>query len=424
VITHLLDPAAIADPYGVYRELRSHAPITWLPEHRAWFVATHEEVDHAFRDLRLSSDRLTPLESRLAQTQRQILGETFELLRGWMVFHDPPAHERLRGPVRRAFTPRAVEQLEPAIESIVDEHLTDIESRLRSGETVDLIESFAFPVPAIVIAEMLGVPASDRDDFKTWSDQLAAIVFGASNRPHQAETAAAGSAMFARYFSELIEHYRLHPEDNLVCALIDAAREADPEFSPTELVGACTLLLFGGHETTTNLIGNSAATLLLQPDLADQLGRRWHADSRTAGIRPGRVDPDLLPNALEELHRFDGSSKIMVRIVAMDHDRGGVEMEAGQTVFLGIASANRDPAMFADPDVIDLHRSNAQRHLGYGYGIHFCLGAPLARMETRLAIGRLVERLPTLSLAVDADDLTYGATILGRGLTRLPVTLD
>lgn len=409
VITHLLDPDAVRDPHAVYRALREAAPITWLPEHRAWFVATHAGVDAAFRDQqRLTSDRLTPLEARLDADTQALLGETFDLLRGWMVFHDPPAHERLRGPVRRAFTPRAVEALRGPVTSIVDDHLDGIDARLRDGEVVDLVDEFAFGVPAIVIAELLGVPTSDRDEFKLWSDQLSAIVFGASNRPDQAATAAAGSARFAEYFTALIERYRASPADNLVSALIEAAEVADPPLAPTELVGACTLLLFGGHETTTNLIGNTVFSLLTHPDVL----ARFRAD---AG---GRA------TALEELHRYDGSSKVMVRIAAEDHVRDGVELHAGDTVFLGIASANRDPEVFERPDEIDLGRANAHKHLGYGHGIHFCLGAPLARLETDLAVGRLVDRFDDLALAVDPGDVEHGATILGRGLRSLPVTLS
>lgn len=408
MITDLVSPVAVHDPHGVYRALREHAPITWLPEHRAWFVATYDDVHHGFRDLRLSSDRLTPLEARLDPERRRILGDTFELLRGWMVFHDPPAHERLRAPVRRAFTPRAVEALRPHVEQTVAGHVETMVERLRSGEVVDLVPSLAFPLPAIVIAELLGVPTDDRDEFKTWSDQLAAIVFGASNRPDQAATAAAGSARFAEYFTGLIAQYEQCPSDNLISALIAAAGVADPPLSATELVGACTLLLFGGHETTTNLIGNAVVSLLTHPD-----AQRWLVEH-----------PDRIGGAVEELHRFDGSSKVMVRIAATDHERAGVQLAAGDTVFLGIAAANRDPAAFERADELLLDRPDAHRHLGFGYGLHFCLGAPLARLETQMALGHLFERLPDLCLAVDPGELAYGATILGRGLASIPVALS
>jgi cytochrome P450 len=407
IITDLLSADAVDDPHRVYRQLREVGPISWLPEHRAWFIATHHGVHSAFRDLRLSSDRLTPLQSRLDPSTRTLLGPTFELLEGWMVFHDPPHHERMRAPVRRAFTPRAVEQLRPHIAAVVDDCLDAMAERLRNGDPVDLIHELAFPLPAIVIAEMLGVPPSDRNEFRTWSTQLAAIVFGTANRAEQAATAAQGTARFVEYFTALIAEYERSPSDNLISSLIEARRLAEPPLSACELVGACTLLLFGGHETTTNLIGNAVRALLDHPDQAQWL----------------RDHPDAIANSVEELHRFDGSSKVMVRIVAEAHERQGRSFEPGQTVFLGISAANRDPAVFDDPDRLRLDRVDAFRHLGFGYGLHFCLGAPLARLETQIAVGELVRRFPDLQLAVAPDELRYGATILGRGLTQLPVTV-
>ena len=365
----------------------------------------------AFRDLRLSSDRLTPLSRRLSPEHAAALGPTFELLNGWMVFHDPPSHERLREPLRRTFTPKAVESLRPAISRLVDELVSSLETRLRDGETVDLIDALAFPLPAIVIAELLGVPHEDRDRFKTWSSELAAIVFGASNRDDRALRAAAGTAHFAEYFGGLVEHYRRHPADNLVSALVAVADggpdDAGSGLSPGELVGALTLLLFGGHETTAGFLASATHALLQHPD---QLA--WMHDH-----------PEAIAGSVEELHRYDGPTKIMVRVVGEAHERDGVTMEPGRTVFLSVAGANRDPAVFEDPDRLWLARPNAHHHLGFGYGIHFCVGAPLARLESQIALGALVERLPDLVLGVDESSLTFGASLLGRGLHELPVAL-
>lgn len=405
MITDLLSPEAVQRPFEVYRSLREAGPIVWLPEHRAWFIGTYQAVHAGFRDARLSSDRLTPLETRMAPLRSELLADTFELLRGWMVFHDPPHHERLRGPVRSSFTPRAVEGLRPHVEAVVTSCLDRMEERWRSGDTVDLVAELAFPLPAIVIAELLGVPPADRNDFKQWSNQLAAVVFGASSQTAKAEEAAAGTAKFVEYFSSLIEHYERHPADNLISALIRAREEAQPPLSASELVGACTLLLFGGHETTTNLITNAAVALATHPD-----ERRWLG-----------ANPDRIALAVEELHRFDGPSKVMVRVAATTHDRSGVTIEAGHTVFLGLSSANRDPDAFPDPDRLWLARPDAHRHLGFGHGLHFCLGAPLARLEAQVALHRLIERVPEFQLAVPEDELRYGATILGRGLGTLPV---
>lgn len=399
----LLAGESIRDPHPVLRELRDRAPIVWLDAHRAWMLTDYSSVREAFRDERLSSDRLTPIESRLTPERRVVLAQTLELLRGWMVFHDPPEHPRLREPLRRAFTPRRIADLTPRIEAIVAELLHDLES----NDAPDLIEDFAFPLPAIVIAELLGVPASDREEFKHWSDQLATLVFGTSNRADQAEHAAAGSEQFADYFHWLIEKYTAEPEDNLISALI-AVTSDDPDgagLSRSELVGACTLLLFGGHETTTNLIGNSMLSLMTNPGEFAWL----------------RSNPDELGSSLEELHRYDGSTKLMVRIVAEDHTRGDVELEAGQNVFLGVMSANRDESVYPEPDRLHLQRPQPRGHLGFGYGIHFCLGAALARLETHIAVRGLIERFPRIT--ADPGEAVWRSTLLSRGLERLPVSL-
>ena len=398
----LLAPTSVTDPHAVFAELRDLAPAVWLTRHRAWLLTTHEEVRLGFHDLRLSSDRLTPLEARLGEDERRLMGQTFELLRGWMVFHDPPHHERLREPLRRTFTPGRVADLRPRIEEIVDELLDDVDARLAADETVDFVEHVAFPLPAIVIAELLGVPPEDRDEFKTWSDELAAIVFGTANRRAGVERAAAGSARFASYFGGLIDRYTATPEDNLISALI-AVTNDDPDagLTPSELVGALTLLLFGGHETTTNLISNAMASLLGAPDVLAHV----RADP----------DPERRAAAWEELHRFDGSTKLMVRIAAEDHERAGVTMRAGDTVFLGVLGANRDPAVFDRPDEIDLERPNVRQHLGFGYGRHFCLGAALARLETEIALGRAIDRLDVAPVG----DTEWSDVLLGRGVRHL-----
>ena len=399
----LLAPNAIADPHAIFAALREMGPIVWLTRHRAWMFTTHEAVRLGFHDQRLSSDRLTPLEARLDDTARAAMGQTFDLLRGWMVFHDEPEHTRLREPLRRAFTPSRITDLRPRVQEIVDELLDD----LAHIDEPDLVRDFAFPLPAIVIAELLGVPAEDRDDFKHWSDQLAAIVFGSANRNAGIERAAAGSAKFVDYFTGLVDRYSSDPADNLISALIEVTND-DPDvgLAPTELVGALTLLLFGGHETTTNLISNSMHSLLQHPAQQQLLASQ----------------PEQLRGALEELHRFDGSTKLMVRVVGENHERDGVALEAGQTVFLGVLGANRDPVVFDDPNDLRLDRVNARAHLGYGYGGHFCLGAALARMEAEVAVGRLIERFPDLVLRNDTA-VTWGEVLLGRGPTALPISI-
>lgn len=399
----LLDPHVVRDPHPTFAALRSHGRPVWLERHRAWMIPDHAGVNEGFRDLRLSSDRLTPMERRLSDANRETLGATIELLRGWMVFHDPPDHTRLREPLRRAFTPARLAGLRPRVETIVEELLDE----MSVIDEVDLVRDFSFPLPAIVIAELLGVPAQDREDFKHWSDQLSAIVFGSPDRAGRAAVAAAGSERFAGYFGELIDRYRAHPEDNLVSALIEVTDD-DPEgagLASDELIGACTMLLFGGHETTTTLVTNAMRSLMSHPDERRRLVE----------------DPSLIGQAIEELHRFDGSTKVMVRVVGEAHERSGERFDTGQTVFLGVMAANRDPSMFAEPDRLDITRSNARSHLGFGYGIHFCLGAALARLEAEVAISALVRRFP--DMAHDPAQAVFPETLLSRSVTSLPVAL-
>ena len=398
--TDLLAPAAVADPYGAFRRLREHQPVVWSDRHRAWLLTSYDEVISASRDERMSSDRLTPLEGRSSERRREVLARTFEVLRGWMVFHDEPDHTRLREPVKRAFTPRTVAGLREAVERVTTELLDDV----AEAGTCDFKAAVAFPLPAIVIAELLGVPPADRQRFRTWSAKLAAIVFGASDDPDQDRAAAEGSAEFADYFGKLIAEREREPADDLISALV-ASRDRGDGLTSEELVGACTLLLFAGHETTANLIANGVLSLLRSPDELARL----------------RADRTLLPNAVEELLRFEPPQKVMVRNVRETHERSGQVLQRGDAAFLAVAGANRDPAEFPDPDRLDLARPTARNHLTFGFGAHFCLGAALARLEGQVALGALLERFDRIELAVDEREPTWEPMILNRSLATLPL---
>ncbi len=401
---HLHGPEARADIHGFFHRLRAHDPVHWSARSRAWIVTGHAQAVAAFKDERLSSDRLTPLESRLPPSQRAAMARVFELLRGWMVFRDPPEHERLRGPVHRAFTPRTVARLETRVEGVVHE-LLDALGEAGAGE---LIEAFAFPLPAIVIAELLGVPTEDREAFKRSSTRLAGLVFGAVEQPDRDGAASQAADEFHAYFGDLIRRREAEPADDLISALV-AARDRGDALAPEQLVGACTMLLFGGHETTTSLIANGVAVLLAHPRERE----RW------------RRDPALAPRAVEELLRFEGPATAMVRQVRQAHARDGHAFAAGQRVYLAIAAANRDPAVFPEPDRLDLGRE-PNPHLAFGHGLHFCLGAALARLEARIALTTLLERFPKLRLAGGRTpgDLAWSQTLIGRRVKRLPVQVD
>jgi cytochrome P450 len=320
-----------------------------------------------------------------------------DLLRGWMVFHDPPAHERLRDPVRRAFTPMRLERLAPMIEETVDGLLDDF-ADAGGGDFRKLV---AGPLPALVIADLLGVPRADREKFQGWSDQLAAVVFAAEAPGSGADVAIAAAEQFASYFGALIEQRRREPGDDLVSALVEASDAGGP--SADELVGACTLLLFAGHETTTGLLANGAAVLL-----EDEATRARLAEE------PGRW-----PGAVEELLRLEGPAKLMARKAAEDRTWCGVDIRARDRVFLVILSANRDAQVFADPDRLDITRDPIP-HFGFGWGLHHCLGAALARLETRIALRMFFERFPRVT---PSTPYRWSGGVIGRGVMSVPVEL-
>ncbi|MEL7157758.1 MAG: cytochrome P450 [Actinomycetota bacterium] len=345
------------------RRLLADGPVQWSDVHRAWLLVSHQEVADAFRDTRMSADRITPLE-RLAAERPDHFGLTVELLSGWMVFRDPPAHTRLRDPVRRALTPRTVERLRQAVESTIEELLDDI----GPGEDWDFKDRIAGPLPALIIADLLGVPGSERHRFQQWSDELGQIVFSVQPGSLEVADLRASTEQFTDFFRELLDHRRRHPGDDLVSTM---ANDASDDLTAMELIGACTLLLFAGHETTTNLLTSSVRLLAEHPGQRDRL----------------LTDPAVASTAADELLRVVGPAKSMVRRVGEPHERGGHRLEEGQRVYLVILTANRDPAVFVEPDRVDLGRE-PNTHLGFGWGLHHCLGAPLARLEAYITLPR------------------------------------
>jgi cytochrome P450 len=392
----------VREPERFFARLREAQPVCWSETHRAWVVTRHGDIVAALRSPRFTAERIGPFRARVAAPPDSDLDRSLAVLERWLVFKDPPDHERLRQLVSRAFTPSIVRARADQITARVDELLDDLAAAGHGAEPIDLVERFAYPLPAVVIAEMLGVPPEDRDRFKAWSDQLTTMVFGAHDRPDRFEVGAGGLAELAAYLADLVAHFERHPADNLISVLL--AREGDDALTRDELVATATLLLFAGHETTTNLIANGVLALLRAPGEAKRL----------------RAEPALLPAAVEEFIRFDGPAKATMRLVGHDHDFAGCALRRGERVFLMNCAGNRDPAAFADPDVLDVGR-HPNPHLGFGFGPHFCLGAPLARLEVAIAVGRLLARFPDLALA--DGPLAWHPTVLSRALVRLPVTV-
>ncbi|HEY3609659.1 MAG TPA: cytochrome P450 [Pseudonocardiaceae bacterium] len=309
---------------------------------------------------------------------------------------DPPEHSRLRKLVARAFTARQIERLRPRTQAIVDDLL---DRMIAAGSPADLAESLAWPLPITVICELLGVPVEDRDRFRVWTDRLLSLSGTEIEQTMQARES------LDAYLADLIAQRRVEPTDDLLGQLV-LARDEDERLSEGELVAFGVTLLVAGHETTANQTGNFVFLLLDQPQLWQQL----------VG------DPDLVPAAVEELTRFVplGASAAFARIATEDLELGGRLVRKGESVVTTIASANRDETVFDRPDEINLTREQ-NPHVGFGHGVHHCLGAPLARLELQLAVGTLVRRLPGLRLAVPADDVAWRVDRLVRGVRALPV---
>lgn len=384
-----LDKAWIQDPWPLYHELRRQGPLrrVVMPDGvPGWLVTDYAQAKALLEDRRLSKSLRRARELFPPGT----LGSYGSQLAEHMLNDDPPNHTRLRKLVTKAFTSRVVSRLRPRIETIADELLDGID-----GE-VDLIEAFAFPLPMSVISELLGVPHEDRKRLQVWSR-----VFS-SGTP--AEPLAAANRELTAYLRELIAAKRATPTEDLLSDLAHVVEDGD-RLSEDELVAMAFLLIIAGHETTVHLISNAVLSLLRHPEQARRL----------------RHDPSLLPGAVEEFLRTGSPLHIAsVRFTTETMVVGDVEIPAGEFVMVSLLAANADGARFPDPHTLDVTRA-AGGHLAFGHGIHYCVGAPLARMEGEIAIGRLLARFPTLRLAVDPAELRWRSSTLVHGLRRLPV---
>ena len=358
----------------------------------------HPELNAAFRDSRLSTERMSGFRERLSGPRAEALSMAIDLLDGWMLFHEPPEHTRLRGPLARSFTPRSVNALEDRVQQIVD----DLLNNMSASSGGDLVEMLTHPLPAAVIAELFGVPIDERDWLADWSENFGVVVFGAVGRDDYDEVAREAGAELEGRLQPLFDRYRSEPEDNLLSLLLAEENEVDG-LTQIELLGACSLLLFAGHDTTASLLGSATVALCRDPD------------ARTAFTSLGGDDLDT---AVEELLRFEAPAKAMMRTVVEDHDHAGVEMREGQSVFFNILAASRDDRVFDAPDDIVLDR-NPNPHLTFGFGHHFCLGAALARLEAKATLSSLFQRFPNLSL--DGDP-TWRPTISDRSPKSIPLT--
>lgn len=391
----LLSAEQVRDPHPLFARMRQERPVHWNARYRAWVVTRHADVLRGLRDPALSSDRVGAL---IASAPAHSPGrQALKTLSRWMVFKDPPDHTRLRRLISKSFTSRAVTHIQARIDGIVDELLAACEAQGR----FDVVEDIAFPLPTMVIAELMGAPVEDRGRFRQWSDDISPIIFGSFDSAARRSAAEEAILNFADYFTHLLRRYEAHPQDNLLSALVDA-RDNQDALSQDEVIATCMLVLFAGHETTTNLIGNGVYHLLRHPQ---QLRRLLD-------------DPGLAASTVEETLRYEGPSKITVRIAKSPTAIGPARVEPGQRVFLVQASANRDEEVFPDAASYDIGRAE-NPHIGFGYGIHFCLGAPLARSEAQAVLSRIFRRFPRLELV--SEDVPWEPVLLSRGVLSVPV---
>jgi pimeloyl-[acyl-carrier protein] synthase len=387
-------PEFHANPYPFYRRLREEDPVHASPL-GIWVLTRYEDAVMVLRDARFGREGIAELqEARLGAARARPKNSRD------MLFRDPPDHTRLRSLVSRAFTPRVVEEMRPHIQEIVDGLL----DRVEGSGGMDVIEDLAYPLPVRVICEMLGVPISDQEVFRQWSADIArsldAALFpadsGVGTRGQEASDA------LKEYFRSLIAVRRKHPQPDLLSGLI-AAEEQGDKLTEAELLSTCVLILIAGHETTVNLIGNGLLALLGNPDQLRALAN----------------DPGLIQTGVEELLRYDGPVQRTSRMTMADVEIGGKKIAKDSVVVAAIGAANRDPAVFADPERLDVARKD-NRHIAFGFGIHFCLGASLARIEGQVAIGTLLRRMPALKLVSDIPEWRESSVL--RGLKTLPIT--
>ena len=388
------DPVTHRDPYPAYHRLREHDPVH-QPFPGVWILTRYRDAAALLRDPRGSSDRR---KSEMYELFLQSLPEPLdpEELQPSMLFLDPPDHDRLRGLVHKAFTPRVVERLTERIEEVV----AGLLDRVADEREWDVVADLAYPLPVTVISDMLAVPEADRDHLRRWSLDLIHTIDPIIPPDALARAQTAGRE-FRAYLNDLIVDRRKRPGEDLLSGLI-AAEDQGEQLSPAELVSTCVLLLIAGHETTSGLIGNGTLALLRHPDEMRRL----------------REDPSLIRSGIEELLRFDSPVQLTGRLMLEDVEIGGRRIAKGEDVVAIVGAANRDPGQFPDPDRLDLGRPE-NRHMAFGGGIHFCLGAHLARLEGRVAIGELMRRFPTLDLAT--DEVEWRDTITLRGLKSLRV---
>ena len=392
---HLLDPEVLANPYPLYQQLRTEDPVHWDPFLHAWVVTRYADVITVLQ--RFSANR-TPTAEQLTVLGLESLTPLARVMVHQMLFLDPPAHGRVRGLASKAFTPRRVEVLRGHIQEITDSLLDAVQGK---GE-MDIIADLAYPLPAIVTAEMLGVPTSDWKQLTTWSGNFAQVLGNFQHNPDHAVQVIQSLEEMITYFRAAIRENEKHPCEGLIHALMTAEQDGD-HLTEEEIIANTIVTMVGGQETTTNLIGNGILSLLRYPDQLAKL----------------QSDSSFIPSAVEELLRYESPSQHTARLAPDDVQLGDKTIRKRQAVIAVMGAANHDPERFPEPDRLDICRQD-NRHVAFAWAAHFCFGAPLARIEGQTAFETVLRRMP--KLALKPVTITWRENLGLRGLTALPVT--
>jgi cytochrome P450 len=399
-------PEFLRDPFALYRRMREEDPVHWSPRLKAWVLTRYDDCKAVLLDKEISSDRLRPYFATLPGREAARIGEIIRYLTHWMVFRDPPEHTRLRRLTSKVFNLQSMNAMRPVAEELVRWLFEKIRERIGDAGEIDFVADFAGPLPALVIMAMLGVPKEELAKVKRMSDDVALFIGSSRMSPDKYDIAERATREMAAFFLELIQDRKRNAQEDLLSQLVGLEDGGD-RLTDDELVATCILLLFAGHETTTNHIANGLLALLRFPGELEEL----------------RADEALAPRAIEELLRYDGPSGAQVRVVKVAQELRGRALKPGDRVFLMLNAANRDPEAYDEPDQLVLGRGGVA-HLTFGFGMHICLGFPLARMEGQVALPAVVRHWEKLALAVPEPRLEWLNSMVFRGMQSMPLKVS
>ena len=395
-------PAFLSDPFPLYRRMREEDPVHWSPRLKSWVLTRYDDIKAICLDREVSSDRLRPYFATLPGEEAARIGQIVRYLTHWMVFRDPPEHTRLRRLTSKVFNLQSMNAMRPAAEELTQW----LFERIGNRREIDFVADFAGPLPALVIMAMLGVPREELAKVKRMSDEMALFIGSSRMSQDKYDIAESATKEMAAFFLELIQDRKKNPQKDLLSQLVQLDDDGD-RLSEDELVATCILLLFAGHETTTNHIANGLLSLLSFPSELNAL----------------RDQPEIAQRAIEELLRYDGPSGAQVRVVKVEQEMRGKLLKPGDRVFIMLNAANRDPEAYEQPDRLHLSRGGPA-HLTFGFGMHICLGFPLARMEGQVALPAVVRHWREMALAVPEERIEWLNSMVFRGMKAMPLRVS